>query len=204
MFKRVNLSLRLSWTLLTIALKPFGERLLVQRGPKKRTRAPVFVKCWCVSKFVPLITYRLDPSVDLRDGRNSSVAFWSQVLKIKFLLKLFIVYFIWEGKNEEIKIYVFICLLPFFLLLCFTCSWMLLMFFYHPTYLSLKIKPSWFYTVGLTKPLLVFAQLQSCGTLRNRCILFNYPFTILSLFSWNELNLSIALKDFEALVSMFF
>ena len=113
-FKRVNLSLRLSWTLLTIALKPFGERLLVQRGPKKRTRAPVFVKCWCVSKFVPLITYRLDPSVDLRDGRNSSIAFWSQVLKIKFLLKLFIVYFIWEGKNEEIKIYVFIYLLPFF------------------------------------------------------------------------------------------
>ena len=106
-FKRVNLSLRLSWTLLTLALKPFVERLLVQRGPKKRTRAPVFVKCWCVSKFVPLITYRLDPSVDLRDGRNSSVAFWSQVLKIKFLLKLFIVYFIWEGKNEEIKIYVF-------------------------------------------------------------------------------------------------
>ena len=114
MFKRVNLSLRLSWTLLTIALKPFGERLLIQRGPKKRTRAPVFVKCWCVSKFVPLIIYRLDPSVDLRDGRNSTIAFWSQVLKIKFILKLFIVYFIWEGKNEEIKIYVFICLLPFF------------------------------------------------------------------------------------------
>ena len=119
MFKRVNLSLRLSWTLLTLALEPFGERLLVQRGPKKRTRAPVFVKCWCVSKFVPLITYRLDPSVDLRDGRNSSVAFWSQVLKIKFLLKLFIVYFIWEGKNEEIKIYVFICLLPFFFITMF-------------------------------------------------------------------------------------
>ena len=165
--------------------KTFWREIVGPAWTKETYQGSSFVKCWCVSKFVPLIIYRLDPSVDLRDGRNSSVAFWSQVLKIKFLLKLFIVYFIWEGKNEEIKIYVFMCLLPF-ILLCFTCSWMLLMFFYHPTYLSLKIKPSWFYIVGLTKSLLVFAQLQSCGTLRNRCVLFNYPFTI--YLSFHETN----------------
>ena len=60
---------------LTLALKPLGERLSVQRGPEKHTRAPVSVKCWCVPKFVPLITYKHDPNVDPRDGRNDRFAF---------------------------------------------------------------------------------------------------------------------------------
>ena len=74
-FKRVNLSLRLLWTLYTCS-KTFKREIIGPTWTEETYQGSSFCEVLvCFQIFVPLITYKHDPNVDLRDGRNSSVAF---------------------------------------------------------------------------------------------------------------------------------